>query len=157
MKKGNIIGTILGVATGIAINRIVVSNKLMEKDKKIEKFKAYYNLLNKWLSIKQEGKTLEKYFIEQNYRTIAIYGMGELGKRLYEDLRNSCVVVNYAIDKNIVETASGLLIVKPESKLKAVDAIVITSIFDYEAVEEDLGSKTEGHIVSLEDVIYMCD
>ena len=37
-----------------------------------------YQLLNHWLEIKNEGKSLRDYFVMMEFRRIAIYGMAEL-------------------------------------------------------------------------------
>lgn len=147
------LGTIAGYAMANGLNR----KEIKDRDKKVDKFKGYYNILNEWLSIKLRGDSLSVYFEQKNIKVIAIYGMGELGKRLYEELINSDVIIKYAIDKNVVDKSCELLLVHPESELKPVDAIVVTSVFAFDEIEADLMKKTEAEIISLEDVVYMCN
>lgn len=156
MKKVTItlLSLLAGAASGFAVKNFFSGKILDEKVKKIDKFKSYYNLLNQWLILKQEGKTLAKYFEENNYKSIAIYGMGEMGNRLYEELKNSSITVKYAIDKNAGNTYAELDVFEVEDELSEVDAIVVTAIFAFDEIEQELNNKVDFPILSLEDVIF---
>ena len=155
MKKG--LFALAGAVTG-ALGGIFAVNKLQKKviDEKIakaDKFKGYYNILNQWLRLKQESKSLEKYFVDNNYKTIAIYGMGELGNRLFMELKDTNIKVRYAVDQNADETYSDLEIISKEDNFLEVDAIIVTAIFAFDEIEEELAEKTDYKILSLEEVI----
>ncbi len=156
MKKSVVgfLAAAIGVATGAAVVNYYKNKKLVEKANKVDKFKGYYNMLNQWLVLKNEGKKLDKYFIHHGYKTIAIYGMGELGNRLYEELRNSEIEVKYAIDKKADSTYSELDVYNLEDGLEEVDVVVVTAIFDYEKIEEELENVLSYPIISLEDVVF---
>lgn len=156
MKKGIIavFSTIMGAAVGAAIVSKMATITMDERTKKVDKFKSYYHMLNQWILIKKEGKSLEKYFLDRGYKTIAIYGMGEMGNRLYEELKDSVVEVKYAVDKNASRAYSELDIVDLEDDLEEVDAIVVTAVFEFDEIENNLSEKGNFSIVSLEDVIY---
>lgn len=130
------------------------SNLLNEKEKKINKFKKYYNTTNQWLYNKNKGINLSEYFINKGYNNIAIYGMGELGCRLYEELKETPVKVSYAIDKEANSRYSEVKVIELNQKFDDVDAIVVTPIFDYESIKETLVGKTDNTIISLEDIFY---
>ena len=154
MKKGS--AMILGLLTGTVAGGLAagwLNNKFTEDGiEKIDKFKGYYNVLNQWLHIKQEGKSLEDYFTNNNYHTIAIYGMGEMGKRLYDELKNSNVQIRYAIDKK--GACSELNVCTLEDELEPVDVIVVTATFAYSEIEKELKEKVDYLVVSLEDIVY---
>jgi ketol-acid reductoisomerase len=101
-----------------------------------------------------EGKKLEGYFTDKGYQTIAIYGMGELGNRLYEELKDSNVKIKYAIDKNSDSTYSELDVISIEDEMEAVDAVVVTAFFAFDEIKEELEQSIEYPIISIEDVIY---
>lgn len=130
-------------------------NSIQTKEKRVQKFKSYYDILNVWLDIKQKGGSLEKYFIDNGYKTIAIYGMGELGSRLYEELRGTSVDVKYAIDKDAMSVGSELDVLELEDDLPSVDAIVVTAVFAYDSISENLEDKISCPILSLGDIV--CD
>lgn len=156
MKK--IISTVFAAMIG-AIGGAAALNKLMSKsteikDKNVEKFRGYYNVLNEWMILKQKGKSLENYFLSHDYKTIAIYGVGELGNRLYDELKETSIEIAYAIDKNSSMGLEGVEVVNPDDDLREVDVIVVTTIFAYNEIEELLHAKMTSPIVSLEDVVY---
>lgn len=131
----------------------------MEQPKVTEKrFEIGFHIFNQWMYLKQRGVSLKSYFTDNMIESIAIYGMGALGERLYEELQNSGLFVKYAIDwyaefKNI----PGLKIYNAnEEMLPPADAIVVTPIQDYWAIVELLEKKTEAAVVSLGDIIEYC-
>ncbi len=157
MKKGSVavLSALLGAAAGAAGSSYFGQKTIDQKTEKVDKFKGYYNMLNQWLLLKQEGKSLEKYFTENGYKTIAIYGMGEMGNRLYDELKNSSVVeIKYAIDKNAAGTYSELDVIDVDDEMDEVDVIVVSAIFAFDEIEEELSAKTDCPIISLEDVVY---
>lgn len=156
MKKGIIVtlSSMAGAVVGaIAIEKLQ-SKVIEQKNDKVNKFKSYYNMLNQWLILKQDGKTLVNYFTDNNYKTIAIYGMGEMGERLYEELKDSSVEVKYAIDKNTTSMYSRLEVYDPDDTLEKVDAVIVSAVFAFDEIEENLSGKFDCPIISLEDVIY---
>lgn len=157
MKKGmvGVLGTVVGAIGGIAAASSLNGKHLAQRIEKIDKFKGYYNMLNQWLVLKQEGKTLEQYFVDNTYNTIAIYGMGEMGNRLYDELKNSDKVeVKCTIDKNAAITYSELEALETVDGMPEVDVVVVTATFAFAEIEEELRAKIDYPIVSLDDVVY---
>ena len=78
MKKGTIgiLGTLVGAVAAASITKSKTNKTVTQKNEKVDKFKGYYNMLNQWLCLKQEGKNLNEYFDNNGYKTVAIYGMG---------------------------------------------------------------------------------
>lgn len=156
MKK-TMIG-LTGLATGLIggawLGGRINSGKGEVTNQKVDKFKGYYNLLNQWLSLKHQGINLEKYFTDNNYKTIAVYGMGELGNRLCDELKGTSVDIKYAIDKNAAAVYSDVNVVDVEDVADDVDVIVVTAVFAMEDIEKELEEYVSCPIVSLEDVVY---
>ncbi|MDF2802136.1 MAG: hypothetical protein K0S61_2039 [Anaerocolumna sp.] len=156
MKKGITvtISAILGAIVGAAGTSYLKKHKTNTAPEKIDKFRGYYNLLNEWLILKQSGKSLESYFIANEYNTIAIYGMGEVGLRLYEELKDSSICIRYAIDKNDTQTYPELDVLEIDDALEEVDVIVVSAIFAFDEIENELKKRVNYPIVSLDEVIY---
>lgn len=158
MKKrtGTIIsalaGTMIGAAGGMAIN-VSKNNKIADVKENLRKVQTLYMAFDKWLQIKQNGKSLVEYFVEHNYKTIAIYGMRELGERLYDELRQSDIEVSYIIDKNASELYAEIDILTPDEELKPVDVIVVTAIYYFDEINEMLNEKIDYPVISLEDIL----
>lgn len=156
MKKGLVgfLGLLFGAMAGGAAAAYVVGKNVEEKTKKVDKFKSYYNMQNQWLQLKLEGKSLESFFLEKGYQTIAIYGMGEMGNRLYEELKGSQVQVKYGIDKNATGAYADIDVYSLEDELEAVDAVVVTAIFDFVKIEEEISNLFTCPIISLDEVVF---
>ena len=156
MKKGSVavLSAIVGAVAGAAGSGYLCSKQVNQKSEKVDKFKSYYNMLNQWLLLKQEGKSLEKYFLDNGYKTIAIYGMGEMGNRLYDELKNTEITVKYAIDKEADSVYSDLEVFTLQDELTEVDAIIVTATFAFDEIEAELSKNISCPIVSLDDVVY---
>lgn len=160
MKKraGGVFSALAGMAVGAAAGGVAAGkvsskkiNELMEGHKKVHEL---YMAFDQWLRIRQEGKTLAEYFEKNNYKTAAIYGMKELGERLYDELKDSDITVSYIIDKNADSIYADVDVVTPDDELGAVDVIVVTAIYYFDEIEENLSGKIDCPIVSLEDILY---
>lgn len=147
-------GIIVGVLSGMGISHI--AHKKMEttqqQENKVDKFKKYYQLLNHWLILKQCNVNLSDFFSNHSYQRVAIYGMGELGERLYSEIKNNVEVI-YGIDQNKQGKRSELQIVLDEECLDPVDVIVVTAIFDFDKIEKKLRKKCDYDIISLKDIV----
>lgn len=156
MKKSIlvIISFLTGSITGAAIVKYLVKKSVSRKDDKILKFKGYYGLLNQWFELKHKGKSLEQYFIKNSYKSVAIYGMGEMGLRFYEDIKDSKEIeIKYAIDQGIA-LCEEIEVLDVDDPLPAVDVIVVTATFAFEEIEKKLSQIVDCAVVSLEDVVY---
>ena len=145
---------LIGAIAGAAGSGYLGSKQVEQKAEKVDKFKGYYNMLNQWLILKQEGKKLSEYFKRNNYKTVAIYGMGEMGNRLYDELKDSDIEVKYAVDKNAASTYSELDVIELEDDFDTVDVMVVTATFAFDEIEEEISEKVDFPLVSLEDVVY---
>lgn len=147
-------GTIVGAVAGGTAARAVSSKKMKEMTQKGAKVHQLYMAFDQWLRIRQEGKTLVEYFEQQDYKTVAIYGMKELGERLYDELEGSDITVRYIIDKNADLIYANVDVVTPDEKLDPVDVIVVTALYYFDEIEEMLSERVDCPIISLEDILY---
>jgi lactate dehydrogenase-like 2-hydroxyacid dehydrogenase len=158
MKVKTLIGTALtgaaGVAAGMGYEFIKEEKRLDKMEDSTKKQLTFYNLLIAWLELKQEGRELSEYFEFNNIKTIAVYGMKELGERLVRELKGSGIEIKYIIDKNIDNIDTSLPKYKPDDTLEEVDAVVVTAVYYYQDIEETLSKKMDCQIISLEDVVY---
>ena len=154
MKKGilSVLSMLIGglVATGIAEKRN--RKKINDAWKMSEKHLNLLIMMSEWVRIKQEGKNISDYLKQNNYKTVAIYGMSYVGERLIEELKGSEIKVAYGIDRNAGGLYADVDIVSPDDSLEDVDAVIVTSIFYMEEIEMDLSDKLSCPIVSLEDI-----
>lgn len=156
MKKG--ISTLLGMAAGAAAGGIAAGTTSSKKIKEMAEVQAkvheLYMAFDQWLQNRQQGKTLVEYFTKNGYKTVAVYGMKELGERLCDELKGSDITVSYAIDQNADAIYADVDVVTPDEELAPVDVIVVTAITYFDEIEEKLCEKVDCPIVSLEDILY---
>lgn len=156
MKKG--ISALMGMAAGAVAGGIAAKQasakrigRLRESGTKVHEL---YMAFDRWLQIRQEGKSLVEYFTKNGYKTVAVYGMKELGERLVDELKGSDVTVSYAIDQNADSIYADVDVVTPDEELAPVDVIAVTAITYFDEIEENLAAKVDYPIISLEDILY---
>lgn len=122
-------------------------------ESRVEKFRQYYELMHYWLLGKEQGRSLVDYFLLHGYRRVAIYGYGNNGKHLVEELRNSEVRIIYAIDQKADLIQSELPVHAPNAALPDCDVVVVTVIHEYGKILADLEPKIHCPIISLSEII----
>lgn len=147
-------GTVIGVAAGIAGMSKVMEKGAEGKQAVSDKFQALFLMMNQWVKVKQEGKQLSSYFDKNGYKKIAVYGMSHVGETLLEELKDSNIQVAYAIDRNASRLYADIDIVTLDDSLDKVDAIIVTAITFFDEIEEQLSTRVDCPIISLEDVLY---
>ena len=147
------LATLGGVMTGATVSGLKLNKIIAERQNEKEKFRIMYQLMERWMRLKEQGREIEIYFDTYGYKNIAIYGLGDIGKHLLNELKDSNVNVVYGIDKNTSVTEK-IKIVSPDSKLEPVDVIVVTAIAYFDEIDEMLSEKINCPIISLEDIIY---
>ena len=152
MKKLTLVG--VSLLFGMEITFWTESlRKFFNVEEKEYKFRLYYFVLNEWLALQQEGKFLGEYLIQHNIRTVAIYGMGELGERLYNELKNSDVEVKYAINERLGDGHPELDMRVAEDELPTVDAVIVTAVFAFDEIKAKLSHATNNRIISLAELV----
>lgn len=114
----------------------------------------FYNLMEQWFTIHEQGKSIPKILEKRNIHNIAVYGIGKIGKHVINEINGSNVTVAYAIEKLRTGYYDKLVVKNVEDKLPDVDAIIVTAIYDFDEIEEVLKEKTKCPIISLEEIIY---
>lgn len=115
--------------------------------------KSIMNILDRWLWLNESGKVLTSYFQERRYKSIAIYGLGMLGKHLLAELQNSQIRVSYGIDRRGKEWHYSFPVYDTVSKLPEADVIVVTVAYEFETIYRELKQKFTGKIISIEEIL----
>lgn len=156
MKKGIIsaLSALAGAAAGAGAAGKLVGDKLSKMEAMSGKHFALFMLMNQWVRVKQEGKNLSSYFMDNGYKKIAVYGMSYAGETLIEELKGTEIEVAYGIDRNADSLYGDVDIVSMDDSLDEVDVIVVTAITFFSEIEEQLSRKVNCPVVSLEDILY---
>ncbi len=156
MKKGvvSVLSMLVGVVVGAGTIGKLKGDKLNRAQKMSNKHLNLFLMMNQWVKVKQEGKNLSKYFEDNGYKRIAIYGMSYAGETLVDELKNTNIEVIYGIDKRADSLYADIDIISIDDSLEEVDAVVVTAITFFDEIEEKLTEKLDCPIISLEDVLY---
>ena len=114
---------------------------------------ANYMLMNNWLQLKQEGYSLANVLKQKKYNIIAIYGMSYIGERVCDELRDSDIMIEYGIDKVKKGNYNQIEIYNLDAKLPVVDAIIVTAIFSFDKIFNEISRKVNMPIVSIQDLL----
>ena len=149
---------VLSAVIGLAVEEKTIGQARRKAMRRLEeddmKFHEFYAILLQWVHMHNDGKTVGAYLKKLGYNTVAIYGMKELGERLYDELKDTGIEVKYMIDKNADTIYADVDVVEPEDTLEEVDVIVVTAIHYFDEIEEALAEKIDCPVISLEDIVF---
>lgn len=131
-----------------------VHNIVINNTKQGFYYEMYQILLN-WSFV--GSNQIVKWLKNKNYKKVAIYGMGDMGRKLHRDLEQSKIEVSYTMDQYAGSmTATVPLVTASQFKvMPEVDIVIVTVVQSFDVVKRELISKgcDEGKIISLKDVI----
>lgn len=111
-------------------------------------------IMQKWNLLDESGIFLRDFFEKYGYYNIAIYGMGQLGEKLYHQLENTGISVKYVVDRHENEKLKDVLQLKPDDKWEIVDAFVVTTMMKFADLENEITDRVGCPVVSLEEIIF---
>ena len=114
---------------------------------KVNKFEMLFNLVERWLTLHEEGKTIPQILAGRGIHTISIYGLGKIGK-------HSEVTVLYMLDRARTGICDGIPVKKAEEELPEVDAVIVTAVYEYDEIEKMLADRVSCPVISLEEILY---
>lgn len=109
-------------------------------------------LLDRWLSIRQQGQSLADALRKRGFSKVAIYGMGILGKHLLTELQGTELEVMYGVDRN-QKRQQEIPCFAPEDTLPEADVLIVTLDREYGRIYETLRESFTGEILSLKELL----
>lgn len=131
----------------------------MDKFENTNKEMDCFVTMKRWLENRNKNHTFVDYFNASGYKTVAIYGAGDLGKLLYEEIKDSNIKVSYFVDRNGegLKNVDGIPVVmlKDVVNQEQVDVMVVTPAGNFEAISRDIVKNVpQMCLVSLKDAVY---
>lgn len=115
----------------------------------------WYKILHQWILIRQDETQVVDYFRDNEYKRVAIYGMGELGKLFLRELSNTEIEIPYVIDQNAGSiTVSNIETLTLREVKEDVDVIVVTVVDKFDVVKADIEKYVNVPVISLEDILF---
>lgn len=135
-----------------AYNNIGLVKEIESLTIKNARYESYWRVLDRWMQLREEEKSLEGWFLLHDIKSIAVYGMGMLGKHLLKELENGSIEIVYGIDRR-KDMTSSLKIYAPDDEWPDAEAIVVTATYAFTEIAEQLKAKGYEKVISLEEVI----
>ena len=114
----------------------------------------YLNMMNQWLILKQEGKSIARYLERNGFSSVAVYGMAIYGRHVVRDLRGTGITVVYGLDQKKMKPYLGVEILQPTETLPQADVIINSVLPDHVNVKVSLSQITDIPVISLEEVVF---
>lgn len=149
-----IIPLAVGMVTGIVLTTGKVRKALEPIAVNLKKEQSLCTMLQEWVLLKARNQSVSAYLKQNGYEKIAIYGMNFIGELLLEELKDSDIDVKYGIDKNADYIDVNIDVLKPDSELSEVDAVIVSAITYFDEIKYNLALKLDCPIVSLETVLH---
>lgn len=119
-----------------------------------EREKNTSDLLKKMLSLYDDPSKLISFFIDNGYKTVAVYGNGFLGKRIIRLLTDNGIDLKYVIDmQNYDHIENEIHYINTIDQLGDVDVALIAMFNDMEEVTESIRCIQNIDIVLINEII----
>lgn len=148
---------------GININnkpfyKMISSSEDSEEEKKIKNARKdtfIMKCLDQWLKLKYEDVRLDEQLTSKGIKTIAVYGLGVLGKNLLRDLADSDITILYFIDR-MKKDGGEVRILNLDDKFPKVDAVIVTPVIDTWDIICELKEKYDDQtlIIDIQDLLF---
>ena len=154
MRKGiKVIGGLMSVGIPVYLAGRWQQKCIDRWKEEASKQRAMFLVMNQWTNVKQANRILEEYFLKNELRKIAIYGMGLMGQQLIKELKDSSIETAYGIDRNSDGIVSGIKVVTMDEELADVDAVVVTVLKEFDEIRDALTKKLNCSVVAIEDIL----
>lgn len=131
-----------------------LSSPTIELENQLQKSTLFYWVLTRWLKLKLSGIRLADILQKYDYKKIAVYGYAEIGQLLCQELLQDGFKVSYVMDKKVCETKSKRLpVYQPGAGLPEVDAVIVTAVYYFDDIRNDLLKMGFHNVISFRTLI----
>lgn len=131
-----------------------LARKMNEKEKYIHKMDVLFDVLDRFVIAKENGILLGN-FRRLGLNTIVIYGFGKLGRHLLNYCNKNNIKIQCILDIKEQKGLDELQIYSLENipEMQEVDAVVVTPVYQYDAIRKNLLEQIDIPIMSLEELL----
>lgn len=109
---------------------------------------------DQWMTLREQHMHIGVYLKKYQYKVVAVYGLGVLGRHLVYELLEDGVEVKYIIDRNSRLSYPDIEVFGLSSDLESVDAIIVTAVCDFDNIWRDIRlTGMTCSIISLSEII----
>lgn len=118
-------------------------------------YNGWFMFLLSWYDVREQGIDISGYFDSNGFRNIAVYGVGEIGRRVISDFQNCGIHIACCIDRMQLESYNGIPCILPNQvPEEQLDVIVVTPVDFYNEIEKSLMDSGASCLVISVDEIY---
>lgn len=147
---------VISFIIGYIMSCLIKKRDLEKKEQIYSGIKKNEEVLNQWLVFKQVGIGLDKILKEQNIETVAIYGMGIMGRHILRELINSDIVIRYGLDNKRMTPIDGIPVKSLRDELEKPDAVInsVLKMPDKENIEKEIQEVVGCRVISLDTLLF---
>ncbi len=147
MKTKGVINDTIEIEAGIQLD--LINDAPPDRDYLIlEVMNDFFHKVQKGISLKN---TIEKL----GYKNVGIYGMGRLGRLLYEEINGD--LLKLEIDRNKDMQYGTVELCTPDGDFSNLDLIIITAMYKVEMIKKYLISRNACKIMTLQELLAQAE
>lgn len=152
--QNNMTGRCLEAYLQLPLTESMREEGYLEQEKRMEKASSLNRMLSKWTDIYIDRQRIGDYLQDNGMRRVAVYGWGDLGRKLYRELSQCGIDVGYVLDQNVTQSGvEGLAVHRPIRDDESVDAVIVTVLGGFGDIRNLLESYGYCDILSLDSVL----
>lgn len=132
--------------------RQAIHQGLENRLKELDKLKGAMDIYDAWLAVSQGSRSIASYLKSRDYHRIAIYGLGKMGVRLYQEIKEKVDVVCF-IDRNADYLKADIPVYTLENMIPQTDLVIITLVDRENRILEDISNILHFSVKSIEDIL----
>ena len=112
-----------------------------------------YVIMRSLLTCVCDGISLTDFFDERSLKTVAIYGMGDVGNVLYKLLKSKGINIPYCIDRDADKKIYGIEIRTIREIGDDIDAIIVSNVVNQERIKEEVSKYCNYPIYTVNEIL----
>ncbi len=120
--------------------------------KELDRLKAAEDIYAIWLNARGEKVSVAQMLKLAGYKTVAIYGMGKMGMRLYQEIKMEIEVKCY-IDRNAAYLKADIPIYTLEDDIPQVDLVIIALADREHRIQKDVSNTINCPVKGIEEIL----
>lgn len=138
--------------------KYMMAKQELEREKAgVKRMSGLLALANRIIRANSQGKTMSGEIEKLGIRTVAVYGMGEIGERLMEDiLLNSSVELLYGIDVKAAELlnmAVPVYTLQQAAGMEKPDLVILTVLGSSDSLREEIQEKMSCEVMMIGELL----
>ncbi len=119
------------------------------------RYQHMFEVMGWWTENLQMNRHISQILMSKGYKSVIIYGAGNAGKRLYNELKESVDILG-VVDQNIYQSWEWdeIQLYDSKAEIPYADIIIVSAFMFFEQIEKDMYNKSRFGCISLEDLIY---